>query len=135
MKPLTGGCLCGHVRYKTDAEMLMQYRCHCKDCQRLTGSAYLAAFAIPADSLNITGELKFYEKTADSGSHVALGFCPNCSSTLLGKIEIMPDVFAIAAGSLDDPEQYRPDMDIYTDSAVSWHCPDPNTVKCAREPG
>ncbi len=55
MTNLTGGCLCGAVRYECAAEPLFIGNCHCRDCQRSTGSAYVPALAVPARALKITG--------------------------------------------------------------------------------
>ena len=82
-----------------------------------------------AAALELSGELKFYDKKGDSGNGVSLGFCPNCGSNILGKPEGTPDVVVLTAGSLDDPNQYQPSMDIYTESAPSWDHLDQNTVK------
>lgn len=59
MSILSGGCLCGKVRYKTDSEMLMAYRCHCRDCQRVSGTSHLSVYAVPAATLELSGELKY----------------------------------------------------------------------------
>jgi len=129
MKKLIGGCLCGEVRYEADAEMLMAYNCHCRDCQHLSGTGHLSVFAVPSASLSVSGELKFYKKRGDSGNIVSMGFCPNCGSNILGKPDGAPDVIAIAAGSLDDPSQYLPTLDIFTDSAPAWDSMAESTMK------
>jgi len=129
MKKLIGGCLCGEVRYETDSEMLMAYNCHCRDCQRLSGTEHLSVFVVPSASLNVSGELKLYNKKGDSGNVVNMGFCSNCGSNILGKPDGAPDVIAIAAGSLDDPNQYFPALDIFTDSAPPWDSMDESTMK------
>lgn len=132
MSKLSGGCLCGDVRYETESEMLMAYRCHCRDCQKASGTGHLSVFAVPAVTLDITGELTFYDKKGDSGNSTRFGFCPKCGSTVLGKPESSPEVVALTAGSLDDPNQYKPTMDIYTESATSWDSLEQDTVKLPR---
>ncbi len=66
---LTGACQCGAVRYECAAEPLFTGNCHCRDCQRATGGAYVPAFAVPAQALKITGEVKYYESRSDSGQY------------------------------------------------------------------
>jgi hypothetical protein len=72
---LTGGCQCGAVRYECAAEPLFTGNCHCRDCQRSTGGAYVPVLAVPADSLKITSEVKYYESRAESGNTFSRGFC------------------------------------------------------------
>ena len=120
MKEIKGRCLCGEVQYKAEAEMLMAYQCHCKDCQKFSGTSQLSVFAIPEDSLQLAGKLKFFEKIGDTGSKITLGFCNNCGSNILAKPESAPGIVAMAAGSLDDIEQFKPTMNIFTESAPSW---------------
>ena len=60
MPKMTGKCLCGRIRYSSDAEPITMMACHCKDCQRQTGSAFLTAVAVPNDAVSVMGELKTY---------------------------------------------------------------------------
>jgi hypothetical protein len=123
--PITGGCRCGAIRYEGSAEPVLQANCHCADCQKLTGSAYAPVFAVPKGSLAITGETKAYTITADSGATNTRSFCPNCGSPLFTNLSGMPDIVFVKAGSLDDPSQYQPGINIYTASAQPWdHIPD-----------
>ena len=81
--PMTGGCLCGAVRYECTGEPVFALLCHCRDCQRQSGSAYAAAVRVPAASFRVTqGEPKLYVKTADSGNQVSRAFCPECGCML-----------------------------------------------------
>lgn len=132
MTTITGGCLCGQVRYEAGSDMIIAYRCHCRDCQRSSGCGHMALFALPADNVSVTGELKFYRRISDDGNGVNLGFCPNCGSNILGKPELTPDLVAITAGSLDDPTLYKPVMDIFTESAPDWETLAAETMKFPR---
>jgi len=77
---MTGGCLCGRVRYTVTGEPTSAYLCHCSDCQRFTGSAFLTGMAFPASSVSAQGELKTYSNTSEAGRQVRRLFCPNCGS-------------------------------------------------------
>ena len=78
-RPMAGGCLCGAVRYECSGEPVFSLLCHCRDCQRQSGSAYAAAVRVPAASFRVTrGEPKLYVKTGDSGNQVTRAFCPEC---------------------------------------------------------
>ncbi|GAX41937.1 glutathione-dependent formaldehyde-activating GFA [Tolypothrix sp. NIES-4075] len=129
----TGGCLCGAVRYECSAEPLAMANCHCRDCQRATGSAYASALLVSQSAVTITGDVKYYDAIADSGSIVGRGFCPNCGSRLFSKPPI-PEFMGIMAGSLDDPSWFRPVMDIYTSKAQPWDYMNPDLHKFAKMP-
>ncbi len=130
----TGGCLCGKVRYEATADPIFMGNCHCRDCQKATGSAYEAAVGIPAATLKVTGNVKYHDMKADSGNTVSRGFCPDCGARLIGKSNSMPDLAIITAGSLDDPKQYQPAMDVYVSSAQPWDHMNPALPKFPKMP-
>ena len=127
--PFSGGCACGAVRYTCSAEPLYMGNCHCRDCQRATGSAYFAAVIAKNDDFSLTGELSWYEKKADSGTVMGRGFCSSCGSPVLLSNGAAPDFRVMYAGSLDDPSWYKPQRDIYVASAQPWDVLHPDTEK------
>jgi hypothetical protein len=131
--PFTGGCLCGTIRYECSAEPIFMGNCHCRDCQRATGSAFAAALLVPRAAVAIAGEVKYHEVIGDSGATVGRGFCPNCGSRLFSQPP-NPALMGILAGSLDDPSGFQPGMDIYTASAQPWDYMNPDLPKCATLP-
>lgn len=131
--PFTGSCLCGAIRYECSAEPIIMGNCHCRDCQQVTGTAFAAAILVPRNAVTITGEVKYYDVIGDSGSLVGRGFCPNCGSRLFSRPPI-PELMGITAGSLDDPREFQPIMDIYTDSAQPWDYMNPDLPKFAKMP-
>jgi hypothetical protein len=124
----TGGCMCGAVRYECGADPIAMGNCHCRDCQRATGSAFAAAVLVPVSAVQVTGEVKYYEVTGDSGGAVYRGFCPNCGARLFGKAA-SPTLISIMAGSLDNPSWFSPQADIYTASAQPWDYMHPDLPK------
>jgi len=100
---LTGGCQCGKVRYEIDAAPAMSAHCHCRDCQKATGTGHLTAALFPRAAVHVTGEMKGYTSKGDSGQDVTRFFCPNCGSRILTQPAVMPDMTIVAVGSLDDP--------------------------------
>ena len=134
MDNLTGGCQCGALRYDCSAELLFAGNCHCRDCQKATGGAYVPAFAVPVDAVNITGALKYYESRADSGNTFSRGFCPTCGSRVFGKSSGFPQFLLITAGSLDDPSRFKPSMDFFTASAQAWDHMNPMLPKFPKQP-
>lgn len=131
--PFTGGCMCSGIRYECSAEPIFMGNCHCRDCQRATGSAFAAAMLIPSSAVKIDGNVKYYDAIGDSGSIVGRGFCPNCGSRLFSKPP-SPKLMGIMVGSLDDPSEFQPSMDIYTASAQPWDYLNPELPKFAKLP-
>lgn len=117
---LTGQCLCGAVKYTCSAEPVVSGNCHCRDCQKSSGSAYAPTLFVPAQSISVQGEIKYYDSVGGSGGKVSRGFCPNCGSQMFGKTERMPGLFAVRAGSLDDTSRYCPHVDIFVSHAAPW---------------
>lgn len=117
---LTGGCLCGEIRYECHGEPAFAGNCHCRDCQRASGSAFTPAMLFPQSAVSITGSPSAYESTGDSGNQVTRLFCPRCGSQLFGKLQILPDMIGIRAGTLDDPAAFHPRLDFHVSSAAPW---------------
>ena len=131
--PFTGGCLCENIRYECSAQPVLMGNCHCRDCQQATGTAFAAAILVPRRAVTITGDVKYYDVTGDSGGIVSRGFCPNCGSRLFSKPPIS-EFMGIMAGSLDDPSWFQPRMDFYTASAQPWDYMNPDLPKFATLP-
>jgi hypothetical protein len=131
--PFTGGCMCGAIRYECSTEPILMGLCHCRDCQRATGTAYAAAILVPRDAVSIAGEVKYYDVIGDSGKIVGRGFCPNCGSRLFGARE-NADFISIQAGSLDDPSWFEPQLNLYVASAQPWDYLNPELPKFAQFP-
>ena len=120
MALITGGCLCGKVRYSANVEPVFTGVCHCRDCQKFGGSAFAIVVAVPKDALSVQGDLRSFSKPGDSGQPIERRFCPECGSTICDEAAVMPGVVMIAAGSLDDASWLKPAMQIYCDSAQPW---------------
>ncbi|MEL7218596.1 MAG: GFA family protein [Pseudomonadota bacterium] len=116
----TGGCLCGAVRYTLSAEPLMCVTCHCKNCQRQAGTALSVIIGVPSDSVDVTGELKTYNDTGDSGATVRRQFCPECGSPVFTLVDQPEGVMFVKAGSLDDTSDLKPAFHCYTKSKQGW---------------
>ena len=126
---ITGGCLCGAVRYDYSSEPLVSGNCHCRSCQKVSGGGGTSAIGVHADALTITGEVKYFTDKANSGGVTSRGFCPECGSRLFGTSFNMPGLVSIMAGSMDDPSLYKPTMNVFVASAQPWSPMDPNLPK------
>jgi len=120
MAEILGGCLCGQVRYSGTAEPMFTGVCHCKDCQKETGTAFNIVVAVPQAALSFQGSPKTYTQKGDSGQDVVRRFCPNCGSTITSEPAAMPGASIIRAGTLDDISWLKPTMEIYCDSKQPW---------------
>ena len=115
----TGQCLCGTIKYEVEIPDESPYvgLCHCKDCQRYTGTAFASSLMVPKAGMKLTGELKFYGKETDRGTSMERGFCPNCGSNVLCQSDAWDDQYVLSAGTLDDTSVYKPQVNIFTRSA------------------
>jgi len=134
MANITGGCLCGAVRYTATGEAAFAGNCHCRDCRRVAGSAYMPVLAHPRAAVRVTGMVNYFKRKSDSGQFSYEGFCSECGSRLVAHADSLPGMFFIQAGSLDEPNLYKPQFDMYTSSAARWDLIDPALPKFERMP-
>jgi hypothetical protein len=120
MAEIKGRCRCGKVHYTTSADPIFVGICHCKSCQKSTGTAYSTVVAVPTAALTVTGTTKRFDDTGDTGQPTHRDFCPECGSTVTQSADVMAGVTMITAGTLEDPGSVKPAMQIYCDSAMSW---------------
>lgn len=120
MVEISGGCLCGRVRYSASAEPIFVGVCHCTDCQKFSGSAFGAVIAVPRAAVTVSGTLKTFTKNGDSGQPISRQFCPECGSGILDEAALMPGVAMLNIGTLDDASWVKPAAQIYCDSAQPW---------------
>ena len=118
---LTGGCLCGAVRFECLHDGETMAVCHCSDCRRASGAAAAHILRVPAEALTlVSGEPRAYEKHADSGHAITRHFCPRCGSQLYSEREDTPQYRAIRVGTLDDASSLEVGLHIWTRSALPW---------------
>ena len=121
---LSGGCLCGAVRYRIDAQPLGTRYCWCRTCQYLAAGNASVNVRVPAAALQVEGVATDYASVADSGNRMHRQFCPTCGTQLFSGSEGFPDVVVVRVGTLDDPQAVQPSMHIWTASAPRWACID-----------
>lgn len=115
-----GGCLCGAVRYRARGPALRTLACHCRFCQRMTGSSFYAESMFPIDAVALTGTLGTYaHRSATSGKAVHVHFCPVCGTTVSLTFERWPEYRAISRGTLDEPDRLEIGSHIWIESAQS----------------
>jgi hypothetical protein len=134
MRALTGRCLCGRIQYSANADPAIIAECHCKNCQKQTGTAFSLIVGIPRSTISIQGKLKTFCDTGDSGQVVERNFCPECGSPIISNVAVMPELTFIKAGTLDDTSWLDPKMHIYCDSAQHWSLIPEDCQKFAKMP-
>ena len=135
--PFSGGCACGAIRYECCAEPVIVLKCHCRNCQQMTGSGFSPAVLVPAEAFRVTrGQLRYHFTPSAAGGQHKRGFCAECGSLLTGgeNTERPTDVVGVTAGSLDDPSLFQPQMDIFVSDVQPWDQMDPAIPKFEQYP-
>jgi len=115
-----GGCACGAVRYRLTSEPMIVHCCHCLNCQRQTGSAFVVNLLIEGDRVESTaGEPQPVDVPRDDGSKQRVYRCPECQVAVYSEYG-GPAVRFVRGGTLDEPKGVTPDVHIYTRSKVGW---------------
>jgi hypothetical protein len=117
---LEGGCSCGEVRFRLLSEPLFVHCCHCLNCQRQTGSAFVINVLIEADRVElVAGDPQPVDVPRDDGSRQRVFRCPTCQIAVFSEYG-RPEVRFVRAGTLDRPAEVAPDVHIFTRSKLDW---------------
>lgn len=117
---MEGGCACGAVRYRLASEPLFVHCCHCLNCQRQTGGAFVINILIETERLELlSGDPQPVAVPRDDGSTQTIWRCPACQIALYSRYT-HPGVRFVRAGTLDDPAAVSPDVHIFTRSKLPW---------------
>lgn len=116
-----GKCACGAATFRMNSEPLFVHCCHCLDCQRQTGSAFVLNALIEANRVELSsGETKPSRMPTDSGQPHDIHRCPQCQTALWSTYGGRTQLFFVRVGTLENPHALRPDVHIYTRSKVPW---------------
>ena len=125
-EPLEGGCTCGEIRYRMKSTPLVVHGCHCRLCQKQTGTAFATNILVEAEFVELTaGTIRNVTVETPSGSGQRIARCPTCQVAVWSEYLVMTQgitdlVYFIRAGTLDQPEACPPDVHIYTASKQPW---------------
>ncbi|MBK7331230.1 MAG: GFA family protein [Betaproteobacteria bacterium] len=121
-RPLDGGCTCRHVRYRMTTAPLFVHCCHCRWCQRETGSSYALNAMIEADRVQLAhGEVDAVATPSASGRGQTISRCPHCRVAVWSNYAGAGDaVRFVRVGTLDEPDRLPPDIHIFTMSKQPW---------------
>jgi hypothetical protein len=117
---LEGACACGEVRYRLMSEPLFVHCCHCLNCQRQTGSAFVINLLIEADRVELlAGEPQPVAVPRTGGKKQKIWRCPSCQVAVFSQYTSARIRF-VRGGTLDDPSRVTPDVHIFTRSKLPW---------------
>jgi hypothetical protein len=133
--PLTGGCLCGAIRYTVIAPVSGLRACHCTHCQKSSGTGASVNAVIKSGDFSLTqGTPGRYADKADSGRTLYRYFCGDCGSPVYSQREGNPERIVVRAGSFDDSSAMKITTNIWTKSARPWSWIDPATEQLPGNP-
>lgn len=121
MEQVSGGCLCGAVRFIARGRPYRVGLCHCLDCRKHHGALFHASAIFPQDAVTIEGE---------PGSYAGRFFCPTCGSPVFGR---SGDEIEINLGSLDAPDPFTPSYELWTLRRAAWLPPFPGMKSYGRD--
>lgn len=124
-----GGCLCGAVRYRIAAAPRARTLCHCESCRSASGAPSVAWVIFPTQGFAYTaGEPKRFR----SSPHIERSFCGDCGTPLVYRSDRRPDVVDVQTATLDDPDAFPPEREIWTGEKLAWEVVNPALRQFAR---
>ena len=121
MERLTGGCLCGQVRFEVTGPPYRVGLCHCFDCRKHHGALFHASAIFPQEAVTVTGE---------TGAYAGRHFCPRCGSSVFSRSD---DEIEVNLGSLDETDRFQPTYELWTIRREAWLPPFPLSKRYERE--
>ena len=116
MNHLSGSCMCGAVTWTYSGQTARNLVCYCTDCQRATSSPLTAFLGLYSAQLHWNGKIEDF--ASSPGTY--RGFCPSCGSRLYFRSERWPTETHVHAATLTDPNEYRPDAQVFVASRAKW---------------
>jgi len=120
MTKISGSCLCGDLHYTAKDDPVLTAICHCKSCQKQTGSAFAVVVVVAREGLAFEGKLASFEVLGASGLATRRIFWPKCGSPVAVEPSSNPDLTYLATGTLDDTSWVNPTMQQWCESAQRW---------------
>lgn len=118
---LTGSCACGSLRYRLTREPMFTHCCHCTQCQKLTGSAFVLNTIIENDSIKIlSGAVMVTNGPSESGKPHEIYRCAVCHNAVWSDYGGRPNYRFVRVGTLDEPGLVKPDAHIFVRSKLDW---------------
>ena len=133
---IDGGCHRGYITYEAEIDPKQVMVCHCSDCQTLSGSAFRTVVFTREGTFNLlSGELKIYVKTGESGTKRPQSFCPECGSPIYSTtVGEGPKVHVIRVGTVRQRDQLAPKMQLWHRSSQRWLSHLDSVAKTEKQP-
>ena len=119
---IDGRCFCGFITYEAEVDSDKAAICNCTDCQTMSGSAFRTVVPTQKGTFKLlSGELKIYVKTGDSGNKRPQSFCPHCGSPIFStSTDPDPKIHMLRVGTIRQRDQIAPKLQVWHRSALSW---------------
>ncbi len=118
--PISGSCQCGNVTYQLLAPPKMILACHCKECQKLSTSAFSITALVATDSVLFSGELREWQRYAESGNKNFAKFCPSCGNRIFHFNPDKPEMIKLKPANLTDTRLIQPELHIWVSEKQDW---------------
>jgi hypothetical protein len=123
--PIKGSCQCGGVTYELLEPPLMVMACHCKECQKLSTSAFSITATINESSIKFSGTMSDWSRSSDSGNISAAKFCPSCGNRIYHFNPDEPEKLKLKPSNLEDTRLINPSMHVWVSEKQDWfHIPE-----------
>lgn len=119
MPNITGACLCGNVRFHTQAEPEFIGNCHCDDCRKSSGSVYATYVFMQKEDVHLTGQTHSYSHVVPSGNVLTKHFCPNCGSQIFHVGQRRPTWIGLRAGCIHEHVHVKPQINLFAGHKVT----------------
>jgi hypothetical protein len=117
---ITGGCLCGQLRYQARGAPGLSGYCFCIDCRKASGSGFIPFMGFASAAVEFSGEARQVRSPAFRGGEAVRNFCPACGGLVFGGERGKDSSHTIYAGSLDDASQFEPKIAIFAAGRPAW---------------
>ena len=118
--PIKGACQCGQVTYQLLAAPLMIAACHCRECQKLSTSAFSITAVVNTSDIKFSGEMHDWSRLADNGNTNGAKFCSGCGNRIFHFNPDTPDKIKLKPSTLEDTSVIQPTMHIWTSEKQAW---------------
>lgn len=118
--PISGSCQCGLITYELLESPLRVIACHCRECQKLSTSAFSLTAMVKASSIRFHGPLKHWERPADSGNTNCAEFCPDCGNRIYHYNPQQPEVLKLKPSTLTDTRVIQPTLHVWVSEKQDW---------------
>ncbi|CAH0537779.1 GFA family protein [Vibrio marisflavi] len=119
--PIKGSCQCGNVTYELLQPPKMVVACHCKECQKLSTSAFSITAVVDTDSVKFNGEMSEWSRVADSGNINGAKFCPTCGNRMYHFDPNQPNMIKLKPANLNDTSILKPTVHVWVSEKQDWY--------------